>query len=572
MTPKNVLSWVFCSLLFIGGLSATGYAAPQLQQGAIVNAASFAVDGSPSSGIARGSLFTVFGVDIGPTQAVRADAFPLPLDLGGVSIKISAGGNQYDAVVLFAINSQVSAILPSAVPAGQASLVLTYNGQASNAITFQVVNRQVGVFSRTQNGNGLAVLQNFISPANQPVNTLNQSAQPGQVVILWGTGLGASLNGDDRNAPAPGNVAPPDEVKVFVGGKEAVVEYAGRSGCCSGVDQVNFRIPDGVEGCFVPVVVTTNGIPSNFTSMSIASNGSICNDPFGLSSTELENLLTKNSIRVGAVALNRNRTEVVTPFLTLSMVNDVGVASFHEYATTGLLETPGVVGSPVFVTGSCMVSTFRSEDVDDGQPEPPAFEEVYRQRPLDAGAAISIQGPKGSRSLSKDTFSTGDYFALLTNPLVPGDTYLDAGLYTVGNGAGGTDVKSFSFTENIPAFPTWTNRAAITTVNRSQPLTVTWTPGQPGELTSIFGSSYSIPKRIASVFFCFVDSAAGTFSVPSYVLGAMVPSEGSDQTAGTPAGSLSVGGFGSVKEFSADGLDVGVFSTSNLDLKFVNYQ
>lgn len=569
MSRKLVLS-LLVALCFAAGASRVAHAAPQLQQGAIVNAASFAVDGTPGSAIARGSLFTVFGVGVGPQQAVRANAFPLPLNLGGVSIKITAGGNQYDAVVLFAISSQVSAILPSAVPAGQASLVLTYNGEASNAITFQVTDRQVGVFSRTQNGSGLAVLQNYISPANQPVNTLNQAAQPGQVVILWGTGLGASLNGDDRNAPAPGNVAPLDQVKVYVGGKEAAVEYAGRSGCCSGVDQINFRVPTGVAGCFVPVVVTTNGTPSNFTSMSIASNGTTCSDPYGLSSADIERLLGKPTMRVGVVSLNRNRTEIASPLVTLTQINDIGVATFAEYNTAGLLETPGLAGDTVLVTGSCTVSSFRNDDEEDI--EAPTFTDVYRVRSLDAGAAINVLGLRGARTLAKDTNATGDYFALLTNPLVPTDTYLEPGAYTVNNGAGGAEVKAFSFTANLPGNVSWLNRGNISTILRSNPLTINWTPRPQGELVSIFGTSYSVPKRIASAFFCFADGTAGTFTVPTYVLGAMVPSEGTAQMLGVPAGSLSVGNFAAITNFSADGIDVGAFSSSNLDLKYLNYQ
>jgi uncharacterized protein (TIGR03437 family) len=571
MTRKLVLSLTLISVFLLGGLR-PAHAAPQLQQGAIVNAASFTVDGAPGSEIALGSLFTVFGVDIGPQQAARADAFPLPLQLGGVSIKVTAGGNQYDAVVLFAINSQVSAILPSAVPAGPASLVLSYNGQASNSITFQVTDSQVGVFTRTQNGNGLAVLQNYISPDNQPVNTLNQSAQPGQVVVLWGTGLGASLDGDDRNPPGPGNVVPLEQVKVFVGDKEAIVDYAGRSGCCSGVDQINFRVPAGVEGCFVPVVVTTDAVPSNFTSMSIASNGNTCSDPYGLSSERLNSLLEKPTIRVGVVAVNRNRTEIVTPFFTQNQLADIGVATFSEYNTAGLLETPGLAGDTVLVSGSCTVTSFRSDDFEDGAPEPPSFEEIYRVRPLDAGAAINILGPQGARTLQKDDLDPGDYFALLTNPLVPTDVYLEPGTYTFNNGSGGVDVKGFNFTANLPGNVSWTNRNAVSSIKRADPLPITWTPRPQGELVSIFGTSFSIPKRLASVFYCFADGAAGSFTVPQHVMRSMVASEGTPEMMGVPAGSISVGDFSALTDFTADGLDVGSFSSSSFDMKFVNYQ
>lgn len=571
MNLRLVLSTA-CALAFsvlIASVPVT--AAPQLQQGAVVNAASFLVDGAPGSAIAQGSLFTVFGVGVGPQDAVRADSFPLPLDLGGVKIKITANGQDHDAVILFAISSQVSAILPSNVATGEASLVLTYNGEASNAITFQVVAHQAGVFSRSQTGTGLAVLQNYVSPDIQPTNTLNQAAQPGQVAILWGTGLGASSNADDRNAPATGDLVPLDQIKVYVGGKEADVQYAGRSGCCSGVDQINFVVPSGVDGCFVPVVVAIDGSASNFTAMSINSDGPVCDDPYGLNPQQIETLLTKETIRTGVIALNRNQSQFTAFGVTIDSTSDVGVATFKEFRSSGLLDTTGIVGSPVFVTGSCTVTSFRNDSESEEQPTPPAFEDIFLNRGLDAGAVINVSGPNGPRQLPKDTEVSGDYFALLTDPMNPLDTYLGPGGYSFNNGAGGADVKAFSFSENVASFFSWTNKASVSSVQRNQGLTVTWTPGgNPNGVAAIFGTSYSIPRRVASAMFCFADPQAGTFTIPPYVLNAMVKSE-STADVNIPAGSLSVGGFSEVSSFTAEGLDVGAFVASSLELKILNF-
>jgi uncharacterized protein (TIGR03437 family) len=49
----------------------------------------------------------------------------------------------------------------------------------------------------------------------------------------------------------------PVDAEVYVGGKRAAVTYKGRSGCCAGIDQIVFTVPEGVEGCYVPVVVKT---------------------------------------------------------------------------------------------------------------------------------------------------------------------------------------------------------------------------------------------------------------------------------------------------------------------------
>ena len=43
-----------------------------------MNSASYRISGSSGSGVAQGSLFTVFGTGLGPSPWVTANAFPLP--------------------------------------------------------------------------------------------------------------------------------------------------------------------------------------------------------------------------------------------------------------------------------------------------------------------------------------------------------------------------------------------------------------------------------------------------------------------------------------------------------------
>jgi hypothetical protein len=53
------------------------------------NAASYRTPGLPGSGIAQGSIFTVFGTGLGPATSLEASSFPLPISLGGTSLAIS---------------------------------------------------------------------------------------------------------------------------------------------------------------------------------------------------------------------------------------------------------------------------------------------------------------------------------------------------------------------------------------------------------------------------------------------------------------------------------------------------
>lgn len=555
---------LFSLSLLVAGLKA----APQLQQGAVVNAASFAVSGAPNAGIAQGSLFTVFGVDLGPTTAVNASQFPLPTNLGGVSVRVSANGQNFDCPLIFVLNSQVSAILPSNVPVGTASLTVTYNGSESNAIPFPVVSRSVGVFSRSSTGAGQAVIQNYISPANQPVNAINASAQPGQIGILWATGLGASLNADDRNAPAPGNLLPLNDIAVYVGGVKAEVQYAGRSGCCSGVDQINFVVPSVVQGCYVPVVAVVNGIASNFTTMSVAANGGTCEGAFGLSTSQLDSLVTKSSIRIGSVGLTRVGIET----FGINVSTETGVATFFEVSGNSLIAAGGEVNDTALALNSCTVSTYRVEDNQGGDQEPPDYLDQVKTRGLDAGATIQLSGPNGAKTLPKEANAVGVYYGQLTDPMNPLASYLSAGNYTVSNGAGGADVGGFSFNRSIPTFLNWTNRNAISNVPRNQALTVTWNPGtSTSGYVAITGFSYSVPQKAGSTFFCLADPATGSFAVPAYVLNAMVATDNGGNSP-VATGTLSVGGVLVPSFFEAPGLDLGIFSVTGMNTKSVNYQ
>jgi uncharacterized protein (TIGR03437 family) len=186
---------------------------PVVRQGGIVNAASYAKD------IAQGSMFLVFGTGMGPEKLMQGGA-PLGSSLGGVSIAIAAAGQSVQAPLIYVSAGQVAALLPSNVPIGPATLSLSYNGVASAPVGFNVVHSNFGAFTSNSSGTGPAVLQNFISQNAQPRNTLSSSATPGQVVTLWGTGLGP-ISGSDSTVPPPvGDL--PSNVAVSVGGNRRI--------------------------------------------------------------------------------------------------------------------------------------------------------------------------------------------------------------------------------------------------------------------------------------------------------------------------------------------------------------
>src|SRR5581483_10967373 len=198
---------------------------PILYYRGAVNAASLAPFGLPNAPIARGSVFSVFGENLGPAQS-PALAFPLSTTLGGVSLTVTQTGITTPLYPIFVSPSQINAIMPSTVKAGLATLRLTYLNNKSNTATIQISDAGPGIFGVWSGGYGPGVVQNFVSAENQPINSSVAPAAPGQVITIWGTGLGP-VTFPDNVAPAAGNVSTP--VTVTIGGQPAAVAYSGRS-------------------------------------------------------------------------------------------------------------------------------------------------------------------------------------------------------------------------------------------------------------------------------------------------------------------------------------------------------
>jgi large repetitive protein len=247
---------------------------PVISAGGVVNTASYSAGGPPNGGLAQGSLFSIYGSTLGPDTFVKANSYPLPTKLGGVGVQITQGSNQYDAYLVFVSKGQINAILPSNVPLGTAQVVVSYNGLAS-AATITVVKTRVGVFYQQIDSQNFAIAQNVNSATDYPLNLPGNPAKPGQILILWGTGMGP-VSGADNIAPPAGDMAD-IPVTITVGGISAQKAYAGRQPQTAAVDNIYFTVPAGVSfGCQVPVAITAGGVAANLTVIAITADGSPC--------------------------------------------------------------------------------------------------------------------------------------------------------------------------------------------------------------------------------------------------------------------------------------------------------
>jgi uncharacterized protein (TIGR03437 family) len=494
--------------------AAAGATGPVITQ--VQNNYSYLLPGLPNYGIAPGSLFVIIGTGLSTTAqpVLQSSAAPgLPTTLNQTSVSVTVKGVTTTPALYYTSATQVAAVLPSTTPVGTGTITLTYNGQPSAAAPIQVVTSAVGLDSLYGTGNGAGVAtDNGTGVAFGPTNSL----MPGQLAVLWGSGIGADTANDDRTFPLAQNNLTNIPMQVFVGGISATILYRGRSQY-PGVDQIDVTIPSNVPtGCFVSVVAVSGVIASNTVTVPVNPNGGPCSDAAtGLSGNQIQSLAAKGVTPVHSVAITVNQQSSPngpvnsSAFALMGSMSSANFGKGYEYASQG----------------SCVIVP----------PEQGSFSNVF-QTPLDAGT-IQLAGPSANVNLA----SQGPGFFQGQLPAGP----LPSGTYTF-TASGGKDVGTFRAAVNVQTPLTLTNRAAMASITRSQGATLTWTGGFPNGDVQVDGA---VGDQYGSVrFFCHAPSSAGQLTIPSSILLAMPPG----------GGSLNVTNSTAPQTLSASGVDVGL--------------
>ena len=441
----------------------------------------------PGSAIAQGSIFSIFGVGLGPEPGVTAPEPPLLPSLAGVSVRVfTPAGDSVDALPLYAGASQINAIMPSSTAVGLNFLSVTYAGETSSAVPIKVVHSSFGIFTRglappagsSRPGPRLAAVQNVMGSGELQLNGPETPARPGQTVTLWGAGLGAARGSDSIPSNARQSATP---VEVDVGGHAARVSYSGRSPCCPGVDQINLQIPENSPlGCFVPVSVRVRGVVySNVEAISISEDGSgrqYGRDP----------VTPDGGQRIGQISLSR--------MINDGAVNDLVHGIFYQAPGSSPLRVAPAPGACLFVLES---------------PPPEG-------NPLDAGPQLSISGPAGGvLAVQQD----GSYRAQAP----PGPLFLGSGGYS-GSGPGGTDIGSFTASIEVPEPPRWDLGESSDRITRNRGFTVTWQePAEPAQRTPEI--SITLSARSPEKVVCSARAEGSVLTVPPSILTNLPPSD-----------------------------------------------
>lgn len=519
---------------FIVLLAGKAAGEPRIAPGGVVNAAGLSPAGLPGSSIARGSLITILGAELGPVAGAAWDGVQLQPELAGVSVTaIDSSGALHTIYPVFVRYDQINALMPCAVALGAARITVIVSGRRSQpSDPFLTVERNFQIFTRNRKGWGGAVAEN-LSGGGPVFNSLTTPAARGQVVALWGTGLGTC---NEAEVPSD-HAGPSGGIQVVIGNHAGRVLEHKRVAGHPGVEQILAAVPaDAPETCYVPVVVRTRHQVSNFASLSIARQGAACSDNLN-GFTLLTEKLKQGPISWARIQLLHGKALTEWPGILLETSSELGEAAFLRSSVEAL---DSAYHYPAL--GTCVVRPLSGTTVVSG-----AAGAV-----LNAGN-VDLMGPWHLRFLRDP--ADGIYRRRLSpTPFEgrSGDFIRPNARYMI-VGQAGPDVGPFHASVGIPGFLQWTNRDRLPfALQRWAPLVLTWLGGDPDrEFVVIRGYSHNRELNVGREFVCTAPVEARTFSLPFSVL-SLLPDSSRDMFV-----SVSTVRQLSAPSFVARGIDVG---------------
>jgi uncharacterized protein (TIGR03437 family) len=214
----------------------------------VVNGASFI-----SGGIVPGGIATLFGSGLTSATGIN-EASGLPL--AKVLLNVSVRFNNTVSAPIFAVDNvngqqQINFQVPwelSSLVGSTVLLQVINNGALSPPISVPVLAAQPGIF--------VALHANF-----QPVTSADP-AVAGEVLVVFGSNLGAVSPAISDGAPGTGKQLTVASTTATIGGSTAPVSYSGLPAGFVGLYQVNVQVPTGLASGNQPLVISAGGAAS----------------------------------------------------------------------------------------------------------------------------------------------------------------------------------------------------------------------------------------------------------------------------------------------------------------------
>lgn len=245
--------WPNTSPSACGGTAAT----PIPELGSVASAATY----ESALPMAPGSIVAIFGDRLAAEVKV-AGTNRLPRELESTSVLLNG-----DALPLyFVAPTQINALLPNDLAAGDAALQIRRGDQLSGKLTLRVSDQAPGIFTMNEGGSGPAVAVNGVT--NEIISERNPVPAGGYAVI-YATGLGRLQSPlGTGEIPQTANASAVTPV-VTLNGSTVPVLYAGAAPGYVGLYQVNIQVPPTLRTGTYPLRMSQNGVASNLCTLSV---------------------------------------------------------------------------------------------------------------------------------------------------------------------------------------------------------------------------------------------------------------------------------------------------------------
>jgi uncharacterized protein (TIGR03437 family) len=213
--------------------------------------------------LAPGTIVEVYGAGLASGVA-NPSVVPLPNIFNGTIVVV--GGVQVP--LYFLSDGQLDVEIPADLPPNQQhAIIVSANGALTIPDQIDVVPVQLGVAAYAD---GHAIAQHGVDSSYV---TASSPAKPGEVLVIYLSGMGATNPAVKSGDAAPGAeplarvTSPPS---VMVDGQNSNVAFAGLTPGLVGLYQVNFTVPATARNGDLDLVVIQNGVTANITKLPVA--------------------------------------------------------------------------------------------------------------------------------------------------------------------------------------------------------------------------------------------------------------------------------------------------------------
>jgi len=265
----------------------------QTNPGPVINGIATASGFGAYPGVAApASYVEIYGSNLaGTTRGWSTSDFngaSAPTSLDGVSVTV----NGTPAYVSYVSPTQVNVEIPDGIPAGTASVVLSYRGQSSPSAALTINTLEPGFLApgsfRISGTQYVAAVHSATGAFVSNGKIAGLAAAPaisGETLTFYGVGFGPITQGNVAGQIASGQSALLNKLTMTIGGSPAAVSYAGLSPGLVGVYQFNVTVPANVATGDLPVQFALGGTPVSLQTLYLPMGSGTSTGSFTLTSS-----------------------------------------------------------------------------------------------------------------------------------------------------------------------------------------------------------------------------------------------------------------------------------------------